>query len=148
MASLAKDVTVASTAVPVALPPNAPFTSARATVAGRPKAGATSVTDVITCTGSPGTGCRVTAVLSVLEKMRGRSVIGVTARKLKAKRVTIGSRRTTVAAGKTVTVKVALNHTGMALLKRLKRFPALLVVSQDTKPIVTSKLRFTAKRGR
>jgi hypothetical protein len=149
-ASVAKDVSVASTAVPVIPPPTAPFTPALAAVAvaGRPKAGATSVTEVVTCTGSPGTGCRITVLLSGLEKMRGSRVVAVTARKLKTKRVTIGVRRVTVGAGNRTAITVKLNRTGMALLKRFKRLPARLVVSQDTKTLVTSKLRFTTKRGR
>jgi hypothetical protein len=74
-------------------------------------------------------GCRVTSSLTSTEMVRGGKVLGVSAAVTRHRTVSLGTRRVTIAAGKTATVTVALNATGRRLLSRFHRLPVRLRIA-------------------
>jgi hypothetical protein len=81
----------------------------------------TTANVVVSCAGASGTSCAVTLKLTVTEKLRGGKLLAVTAGgkhqgKPKHKTVIVGSATSTVPAGQTHTIAVALNRTGLRLL--------------------------------
>jgi hypothetical protein len=85
------------------------------------------------CAGATGTTCTGQVAVSVRERLRGSKVIGVAARAKRTTRtVKVGVARYTIAAGNVKVVKVALNRTGRALLKRFHHLKVKVVVAVTT----------------
>jgi parallel beta helix pectate lyase-like protein len=87
------------------------------------------VTFLFTCGAGP---CRGVASLRAIERRRGHRILALLSRhrtRVRKVSVLVGRRRFTVAAGARLRVKVPLNHTGKALLKRFHRLPVRLSIS-------------------
>jgi hypothetical protein len=94
-----------------------------------------------------GAACRATATETTTEKLRGRRVISIAA---KRRTVRVGSRRFTIAAGRKKTVVVTLNATGRRLLARYHRLPLRLTIALagQSRPVARAKLTLKAPRHR
>jgi hypothetical protein len=81
-----------------------------------------------------------TETVTVTEHLKGKKVIGVAAakRSTATKVITIAKARGTVAAGKRVIVKLSLNKTGAALLKRYKKLRAEVTLTVAAKTLSKS----------
>ena len=132
-------------------PPPPPGVPGHASV-GHAKVKGTSASVPITCTGD--TSCTVSLKLTVTKTLKGGKVIAVSARKAKVTHNTlvIGTASATIAAGRTVTVKVGLNRTGRRLLSVRHRLTTTLTVTQriggGNRTISTQKVTFTAPKPR
>ena len=84
-----------------------------------------------------------TLTATVTERLRGRTVIGLTAVRTTTRVVTIATARGSVSGGKTVTVKLALNPVGAALLKRHRTLKARVALTAGGKTISTRTVTFT-----
>jgi hypothetical protein len=99
-------------------------------LAGAPTSTARGVIVPLKCSGSAGQSCTVTAVLVTIEKLRRSKPIAVAAAvKTIKKTVIVGTRTTTIAAGKTLKLLVSLKPVGKRLLKRFKKLPVQLTVT-------------------
>ena len=96
-------------------------------------------TTTVTCP-SGGASCPIVAALSVEEA--GGAVI---ARKLKRRKLAIGTTKLTLKAGQKRAVSVSLNRAGKQLLSKHKRFTALLTVSSGGVTIKTQKVKIKPK---
>jgi hypothetical protein len=85
------------------------------------------VTFTITCSGVASTTCKVRAVLTTVEELHGRRLLGLSAR-TRRRTVTVGVLNATIAAGTTKKLAISLNATGRQLLARFHRLPAHLKV--------------------
>jgi predicted outer membrane repeat protein len=114
------------------------------------KARNNGVAFTVTCTVG---ACNGRGVLNVVEKLNGRRIIGLQ-KKLKRKRVRVGAKGYALTAGQTKTITVKLNGKGRKLLRRFKKMPVKLVVSQKqstgkSQVVKSEKLRIRAgKRKR
>ncbi|HEY4996655.1 MAG TPA: hypothetical protein VII03_01590 [Solirubrobacteraceae bacterium] len=84
------------------------------------------VTMILGCAGAPGTRCEVSLSLMSTERLRGRRLVGLAARSLHTRKVTVGAYNTTIAAGVRARVTVKLNRLGRRLLARFGRLPVHL----------------------
>jgi hypothetical protein len=133
------------------------YTQALAT-AGKTTVGGTAVSVrgstvsvPVACNGGPGATCKVTAVLSVTESLKGGHVVAIASRTTKAKTVTVvvGLASTSLATGQHRTMRVSLNGRGRKLLARFHIVKAQLIISQlgsSPKSTVVARrhVRFTA----
>lgn len=99
------------------------------------------VSVALSCTGSVGSSCDLTASLSVQETLTAGKVTAIAARAHKPKvthrTFTIGETSVTLSAGQAETVSVTLNSAGRQLLSKHDKLKALLTVAQNssqTKP--------------
>ena len=91
----------------------------------------------LACSG--GSGCSIIASLSVVERMRGGSVVGIAARKrLRTKVGVVGRASTDLAAGQRKTLRVGLNRVGRRLLRRFGTIRVTLRVAHDGRTVKTS----------
>ena len=92
---------------------------------------------------SAGRRCSIIATLSVVERVRNGSVVGIAARKhrLRTKVKVVGRASTALSAGQHKTLKVRLNRLGRRLLRRFGKLGATLRVTQDGKTLKTSGVR-------
>jgi hypothetical protein len=132
-------------------PPAAPTpTPLKLTLVSRSvKSGAAVLT--LKCQGPAGATCHGQARLSVVKRLRGNKVLGLSAAvKVRKKRVALARKNVVVGAGKTMTVRVPLGRAGKKLLRGFRKVPARLnVVQTDTaRPVVvaTGKLAFKGKK--
>ena len=95
------------------------------------------VTAALRCTGAAGLFCTVSGRLVVIETMRHGKVIAVGAtfsasRKKRAtqRSVAIGAATLTLSTGKSATLTIAPNATGLRLLARYRRLPSTLTLDQ------------------
>jgi hypothetical protein len=84
--------------------------------------------------GCPGTGpaCPGNAIITVRERKRGGRITAILARRpggLRTATAIVGRRPFTIPAGRTATVRIALNPTGKRLLARFQRLRARLAVT-------------------
>ncbi|HUB76388.1 MAG TPA: beta-propeller fold lactonase family protein, partial [Solirubrobacteraceae bacterium] len=87
----------------------------------------TLVDATIACDGAASQSCYGTLTLRTTERLRGRSVIAVSAAaRTRTRTVTLGSGFYDLAGGASATLPIALDRTGLALLARLQRLPARL----------------------
>jgi hypothetical protein len=103
---------------------------------------------MIACQAAAGTVCGGLAQLSTLEKLLGSKIVALSAKKGKrqSKRVVVGSKSFSLAAGQTQKMSVPLNSTGKKLLARLGRLPATLTISLlNTNPPTTLQAKTTIK---
>jgi hypothetical protein len=101
---------------------------------------AASVT--IACQGPAGQTCTGTAVLSSVERKRGRSIVAVSALKRVTVRtstvtVTLASRAFAVAVGQRATLQINLSATGKRLLAMFYTLPASLSLAGTSAPTRT-----------
>ena len=126
-------------------PPPPPPVATKFVLAGAPAASSRGVSFSIACHGASGLVCRGAAKLTTLEHLRGRRIVALSARRKRhTKRVTIGSKRFTVAAGAQRKVVVGLNPRGRKLLARFRHVHATLTITLlNTKPATVIKRRTT-----
>ncbi len=121
-AGLSRSAAITVTYVPAAPPPPPSEAKVKSIKAGKGK-----VTMVVTCTGPAGGSCTVQGTLTTVEKLNHGKVKSLVA-KLRSKTVTVGSRKLTLAVGKSVTLTITLNTTGKKLLARFHRLPLKALV--------------------
>jgi hypothetical protein len=85
----------------------------------------------LVCTAAP---CNGQAALTTTERLRGKSLVGVSAAesrkpRLHRKTVTVGRVVFTIQAGKSRTITVSLNKTGKKLVKKFGKLPARLKIT-------------------
>jgi hypothetical protein len=80
--------------------------------------------------------------LSVVERVRGGSVMGIAVRKhrLRTKIGVVGRASTDLAAGHRKTLRVGLNRLGRRLLRRFGKLRVTLRVAQDGKTVKTRRV--------
>jgi hypothetical protein len=83
----------------------------------------------LTCAASAGKACRGTVRLQTVERLDGKRVVAVSAASTKTRRVTVGQKSYTLAAGKSVKLTVTLTKTARSLLARFKRLPVRAAVT-------------------
>jgi hypothetical protein len=102
--------------------------------AGATSATGTSVATTVSCSGSAGQACTVTAAITVQETTRGSRLIAVTAKakhpSLRHTTVTLGSITATIPAGTSRKLTVKLSAAGAKLLKTRHVLPVRFSVSQ------------------
>jgi hypothetical protein len=86
---------------------------------------------------------RYTLVATVTEHLKGRKVIALTAIKQTTKVIAIAKVTGTVGGGKTVTVKLSLNKTGVALLKRYGKLRTVVTVTSGGKTVSKKTITLT-----
>lgn len=106
----------------------------------------------VSCVAAAGTACHGNAALSFKEKLRGKRIVGLSARKrarLRTRTIRAGSKSFKVAAGKTATVKVPLSRSAQRLLKRYRRLTVRLSVtlraSGKSSKVASQKVTFKVK---
>ena len=138
--------TSAGVSVPAApVPPPPPPPVSRLSI-GKVSVYAGTVTVALRC--GAGAGCaHVSGVLRAVERLRGRSVVGVAAakRKTRTRSVVVGGAATHLAAGGTATLTLRLNRTGRALLRRFGRLGCSLGLSTDGKSAGSRHVRFAQR---
>jgi hypothetical protein len=94
---------------------------------------------------SSGSGCSITATLSVIERVRGGTVAGIAVRshRHRPKVAVVGRASTDVAAGQHTTLKVGLNRLGRRLLRRFGTLTATLRLFQDGRTVKTRRVRLS-----
>jgi hypothetical protein len=102
------------------------------TTVGAARAAGTAVSVPLTCSREAAGSCTIALRLTVVETLRGSSVVAVAARRAPATRratVTVGANTVRLAPGQRRTVTVALNATGRRLLAHLRRLTVRLSVA-------------------
>ena len=126
-----------------------PLGTSGAVTVGRVNVSGRSASVPISCTGEPGATCKLTLVLTIIETIRARKVIAVTAAntsgKLKRKLAVLGNARLTLSAGQTKTVKLTLNQTGKRLLVKYHALKVKLAIHESGKTVSTQTISFKAK---
>jgi hypothetical protein len=99
---------------------------------GRPAAADGRVKLTLACVGPAGTRCEVLSSLTTVERRRGGKPIAVSARhhrlKTRSRRISVGSSKLTIAAGRRIAIAIPLNAVGKRLLARFARLPVHLSV--------------------
>ena len=139
-ATTTRTVMVSSSSAP---PP--PPVATKFVLAGPPAASSRGVSFSIACHGASGVVCRGAAKLTTLEHLRGRRIVALSARRKRhTKRVTIGSKRFTLAARAQQKIVVGLNLRGRKLLARFRHVHATLTITLlNTKPATVIKRKTT-----
>jgi hypothetical protein len=112
--------------------------------AGTASASGNSISTSVSCTGTPGQSCSVTATITAQETLNGGKVTAVTSRKSKHQKVrhvtvTLGTVTATIAVGSTRKLTVSLSGAGLRLLSSRHLLPVRFTV--------TSPLAGAAKAG-
>lgn len=94
--------------------------------------GASGVVISFGCRGPDLQRCRGRFKLTVVERLRGRKVVGLVAGAGKPHTVTLGQRSYSILARHTSTLLVGFNRTAARLLAEFKHLPVLLTVTQTT----------------
>ncbi|HKG40421.1 MAG TPA: hypothetical protein VKB25_15645 [Conexibacter sp.] len=137
---------------PIAASPSAPAApggpSRSTPPAGVARVGRTRVRDgavlvPLSCSG--GGGCSIVATLSVVERVRGGSVVGIAGRthRHRTKVGVVGRASTHLAAGQRKTLRVGLNRLGRRLLRRFGQLEATLRVAQGGKTVKSRAVRLS-----
>ncbi len=95
---------------------------------GTPASRGAAVTVALACTAAPGATCRVSAALTSTERVRGTTVLGVTAA-VRPRQVGVGGGSATLGPAKTTRVTIQLNATGRRLLARFGKLPVRVTIS-------------------
>ena len=127
----------------------APGTSGTATV-GRSKVTGASASVSVSCTGGPGAVCKLALILTVTESIKGGRVIAITAasttdNRIHKERVTLGTAATTLNAGRSQTITIALNRAGKRLLAQHRTLKVRLAVTENGQPVLSSTITFKSK---
>jgi hypothetical protein len=117
-------------AAPSPLLPIVPLALPKLVLLGAPIASPSGVRFSLVCQAAVGVVCQGVAQLTTLEKLLGKRVTALSARREKrhSKRVVIGSTSFSLPAGQSDNIKVPLNSTGRKLLARFRRVPASLQI--------------------
>jgi predicted outer membrane repeat protein len=111
--------------------------------AGAPKAIKNGITIKVSCAAAP---CNGSVDLTALEKLKGKKVVGLA----KTKKVKVGSKSYSLAAGQTKTVTVKLNGAGKKLLAKFKKLPLKVSVMQQkaagNRAVKTARVTLKKKR--
>jgi Glucodextranase, domain B len=107
-----------------------------AALAGTPSGRNGRVSVPVSCTGRSGQRCRFTVLVTVRERLHGRSVVGLLARAptTTSRSVTIASGQFTLSAGQSQVLLVALDRAGAALLAHHRALPAALHLTLVAEP--------------
>jgi hypothetical protein len=147
------DQTLTTSSTPPPPPPPSPPGQAHISV-GDAQVSGTTTSVRVNCIGPTGAICQVALKLTVTETRQGRRVIAITPRehiKAHRKALTIATKRVTLHAGETRTVRIALNRVGRKLLAARRHLKATIEISQrlpnrDTLTVSIQKVTFTAAR--
>ncbi|HWF73627.1 MAG TPA: Ig domain-containing protein, partial [Solirubrobacteraceae bacterium] len=118
---------------------------------GALKVTSAKVAITVTCAGTALQRCTGRLLLTTIEHLTGHKVTAITAAKRKAKKskrtVTAGKASYRVTGGRGITVTIALNATGKALLARFRKLPAELALTATgaKKVTATKAVAFKAK---
>ncbi len=104
---------------------------------GRAKVSGTSVRVPVKCSGSESCAVKITLTTTETTSHDGKTT---------KKTVVVGSKSVTVAAPKSVTVKLSLNTLGKRLLAKSQTLKGRLTATFKGKTVGSTKLRFTTKR--
>jgi hypothetical protein len=101
-----------------------------------------NIREQVGCRGISGQSCRITAALSVIEKLRKGHVDAVAAtahrrRRPSRRTVSLGAKTVTLKAGSRLTITLKLNRIGKTLLRRFKHLRVAVTTTQ-----AQSKRRF------
>ena len=102
----------------------------------------------VSCTGRPGSACKLHLRLMIIERVKAGKVIGVTAenrRKPNRKVVVLGTASLSLSAGETKTVRLSLNGTGKRLLAKHHALKAKVAITNWGKTVSTKIITFKAK---
>jgi DNA-binding beta-propeller fold protein YncE len=126
-------------------PPAPPPVATKFVLTGAPRPSSRGVSFSLACHGATGVVCRGAAQLTTLEHLRGRRIVALSARRKRhTKRITIGSKRFTVAAGGQRKIMVGLNGRGRKLLARFRHVHATLTITLlNAKPPTVIKRKTT-----
>ncbi len=94
---------------------------------GGVKVGANSVSIVLTCASA---NCSGVLNLFTTEKLKGNKVVGLSKKKARKKRLKVGSKAYALTSGQTKRITVKLNSKGKKLLKKFRKLPVKLAVTQ------------------
>jgi hypothetical protein len=124
-----RTLTTASPAPPPTPAPQAHASAAKAKVSG------SNATVRVSCTGQPGTTCRLTLRMTVTERFVGHRLVAVTTRAhTRVKVLVIGTASVTLSAGQAKTVRIALNSAGKRLLAARHTLKVRLRITQASTP--------------
>ena len=140
------DPTYTSSTATIAVNTSPSAKSARSTL-GKVSHDGTTAAAMLKCSTGAGDRANVVAV-ATYETLHGSKVVAVAARATTHRTVIVGSKRITLAAGKSATVRVSLDGTGKKLLKRFHKLPLLLLVLQGNTTIATHRLTISEQRKR
>jgi Beta-propeller repeat len=146
------DQAFTTTSSPVtSMPPPAAVVVPKFVLLGAPTPSSTGVSFSLLCQAAAGTICQGSAQLTTLEHLLLKRILALTSRKKKrhTKRVVIGSKAFSLAAGAQQKIVVPLNATGRRLLARFHRLPATFTITLlNTKPptVTTTKVTIRAKK--
>jgi hypothetical protein len=118
---------------------------------GRFKVSAATVALPVRCNGGPGAVCKITAALTVTERVKHGKVVAVLAtkpRKIKKRIVSLGAAKRTLTAGQATVVRITLNGAGKRLLSSYHVLRTKLTVLAAGKVIAGHTITFTAPRRR
>ncbi len=135
-----------SVSVTVDPPASQQETTGTVKLSGRPHSNGKTISLTIVCSGGP---CNGTFAGTTTEQLHNGSIVGLQKRaKHKKKRVGIGSKRFSLAAGQKKTITLTINSRGRALLRRFHHLPTALTVALEQpngKLKVASHKRLTVK---
>jgi len=114
------------------------------TQVGTPRVVGRAVSVPVTCSAQAAGSCTIALRLTVVETLRGKRVIAVTARRTSHKTATVGAATAHVPAGQRATVTVTLNATGRSLLARMHKLTAKLSVRGTVVGAISAQLRSAA----
>jgi Glucodextranase, domain B len=83
----------------------------------------------LACTGPAGSSCVVQTTLGAIEKRRNGKLVAVAAAGMSSTHVTVGTAKSTIAAGQELKVAIALNAAGRRLLAKFASLPVRLTTS-------------------
>lgn len=131
--------------------------AARTSQIGTTRGSAGEVTFTLACTGAAGTSCEVESTLTTFERLRNGRPVAVLARRHRHsrtlnQRIVVGASKLTIPAGQRVTISIALNATGKALLARFGRLPVhlsvVLVSAGHRSTVISQNVTVTGHRTR
>jgi virginiamycin B lyase len=135
-----------ATSAGVRIPTLPPLLSLR----GRPRVKGTAVTLTLRC--AVGTNCSGVGLVTTTEHRRGNKILGLSssARRTRPHVVTVATKRFTIPAGRTKSIKLRLNRSGRTLLERFRKLPArvTLTLKSRSRPAVARTINFKASRAR
>ncbi len=116
------------------------------TAVGAARAAGTAVYVPLTCSREAAGSCTIALRLTVVETLRGSSVVAVAARRAPATRratVTVGASTVRLSPGQQRTVAVSLNATGRRLLAHLRRLAVKLSIAGTIVGAIRASLQST-----
>jgi hypothetical protein len=114
----------------------APIPNAVVALAATPSGKNGRIAVPVSCTGRAGQHCKITVVVTVRERLHGRTVVGLLAKAPSptSRNLTIATGQLTIATGQSEVFVVALNRAGAALLAHHRALPAALHLTLVAEP--------------